>query len=1270
MPASHFAPGDTLPLSAQSHSPASEPQQDRFEWVGSYGGILLAVDVKDTIVYVGEGTGLKIMDVQDPSNPRFLAHLPIPGMVKAIQVTGDYAYIAAGTAGFYILDVQNPTKPTLLSNYATGRDYIALQVVGNIAYVTDWINGLHILDVSTPGPPILLGYYLIEGVALDIHVVGGIAYVAVRDKGLSILDVNNPAAPTLLGSYPTEDATLAVQVEESRAYLAAGDVHILNVQNPANPKLLGICDTSWEAADIQVMGSTMYIADSFAGFQIMDVQNPVNPTLLASYSTDGEAFAFQVKDSIAYVVDTYKGLLILDIQNPAVPLLRSYLTAGYAEAVEVVGNLAYVAADRAGLLILDIQNPSAPTLLGSLDTIGYARAIQIMGNLAYVADGGHIHIIDVQNPTTPTLLGSYETTRYTWSLQIVGSIAYVGDSSGLSILDVQNPANPTLLGSYATEVSVDSIQIVGNTAYILAGNVDILNVQEPSTPTLLGSYNTIYGQSIQVVGSIAYVASWKEGIHILDVSDPTNPILLNTYDTDGESYALQFLGNTVYVADGSAGIHILDVSDPINPVLLSSYDTVGSTSVLQVVGNTAYLADGSTGMQILHINLSPLSRVTITGPSTATTNKTLTFTAKVDPVDVAYPIEYAWSPPPVNRQGTTVATYRWQQTGDKQIEVTASNRDGSVSTRHTIQLSIPLSNVTISGPMTATVKETTTFTATIDPPDVAQPVEYTWSPEPTHGQGTAVSTYHWQQSGSRQIGVTASNPFGSVAGSQTILVEDAAEPNDTCAQGNPIIPDGTIQSHDFYQGGDVDWVSFDAIANTTYLVEAQVPAESRADVALEVYGDCTGDPDASQDHTFAPGVRIQFEAPAAGPIWLKLSNHDPLVAGGDVTYNLSVRELGKSAKTGALIIVAGRLKVADTLQANIHQVASQVRETFIPYGYTDEHITLLATDATLEGFDATPTVANLQHAITEWAVERVDTERALTLYLVDHGDKDTFYLDAPNSEELTPQQLNDWLDVVRQQRPDTRINVIIDTCYAGSFIDPQQTISTSGTVVIASTAADKLAWASQQGAVFSDYFLGGVRQGRSLYDSFTEARWAIQDGGYPQEPWLDDNGNGLHNDFTDGQEAQRRGFAYAGTLDDGSTLPDLDEWQPYIQQVEPVAVVHQEGIIRAKVVDNQQIDKVWAIVYKPSYRPPDSQSGMVSEELLPSPRLRKSSQSDVYEGLYDGFTETGTYTISVYAEDNRGLKARPVTVAVDVGPEQIEPLPLDEVLFLPLVVRD
>jgi len=484
------------------------------------------------------------------------------------------------------------------------------------------------------------------------------------------------------------------------------------------------------------------------------------------------------------------------------------------------------------------------------------------------------------------------------------------------------------------------------------------------------------------------------------------------------------------------------------------------------------------------------------------------------------------------------------------------------------------------------------------------------------------------------------------------VIGDAFEPDNTCDQAQPILPDGTVQHHNFHASADVDWVTFDVVSGTTYLIEVQVPVGSPADVALELYGACGNLPLGGQDYAFAPGVRLAYRATTHGPLYLRLLNHTPTVHGPQVAYDLSVQALNDEATPGAVVIVAGRLKDFDSLQNNIHQVAGAAYQLFIDQGYTDDRIYYLATDLGLTGVDALSTAANLQAAITTWALGGVGPSRPFTLFMVDHGDHDQFYLDKPHGEWVTPSELDNWLTYLETARPGVKVNVIVEACYSGSFIDLAQTISRRGRVVITSTGAWNQAYASGEGAVFSDHFLVSLGQQASLCDSFQAALWAAQSAHLHQTPWLDDDGDGVANEEEDGQEAAQRGFGYAGTLAG-------DIWPPYIVQADGPADIDQgRGTIRARVLDDERVSHVWVVVYPPSYRPPQGGDEMIRESVLTVMLLDQGG--GWYGATYTGFDEIGSYRVVIYAEDNDGFEARPLALEVRTG----------WAVYMPLVLRN
>jgi hypothetical protein len=461
---------------------------------------------------------------------------------------------------------------------------------------------------------------------------------------------------------------------------------------------------------------------------------------------------------------------------------------------------------------------------------------------------------------------------------------------------------------------------------------------------------------------------------------------------------------------------------------------------------------------------------------------------------------------------------------------------------------------------------------------------------------------------------------------------DPFEIDDTCAQASLITADGTPQTHNFHQFGDTDWVRFDA-GGGDYRVEVQVLPGSAADVTLELFPACE---EALSDRfaaTFTPGVRLDFPAPESGEVYLRLANSDEATAGAQVAYHLSVRRLEGASARGGLILVAGRLKSPDVLQANIEKVTQAVYDLYRANGYSDEQILYLATNPELNGYDQPATVANLQAAITQWAATHSGEDRMVTLYLMDHGDVDNFFLDGVNQQEFTPAHLNGWLDQLEEAVEGIKITVVIEACNSGSFIEGLETISQPGRLIISSTSHKDVAYASTAGAYFSDQFVMSLRQGYSLFNSYRAAYAGTRElTNLLQEPWLDGNGNGIPNEPED--------VTIASRMRNATDAVAVDTWAPYIiTATAPVQIMDRRGVFQAVVRDNKEVRRVWAVFYPPSYRPPASSMELVPE-TQPAIVLQKQ-EGELYQGEFTGFDEVGRYRVVIYAEDNDGLVAQP-----------------------------
>ena len=379
-------------------------------------------------------------------------------------------------------------------------------------------------------------------------------------------------------------------------------------------------------------------------------------------------------------------------------------------------------------------------------------------------------------------------------------------------------------------------------------------------------------------------------------------------------------------------------------------------------------------------------------------------------------------------------------------------------------------------------------------------------------------------------------------------------------------------------------------------------------------------------------------------------------AGNQGSDSLTIHRLAESL--GAVIIVAGHNETYG-LQTNIYNVTNNAYQVFQGAGFSDDDIYYLAPasqDPDGDGVnevdgDATP--ANLQYAIETWAADKVGANKPLHVYLMDHGVVEGFCTDGCGSSgQTTSEDLNSWLDTLEAAASPEEVNVIIEACHSGSFIEPlpnlTHSISKAGRVVIASTDRTHNAYASAQGAYFSDAFLSCVVGSGSLKTCFEQAEAAVAATGRNQTPWLDDNGDHYSNP-SDGSVAQNRYIASS-----------FGGFPPTIQDAS-VAVDGGSGTLTAVVErGGAEIDLVWAAVYDPSFQEPTTttlQLGVPLVLLEADPEV-EGSYAATYPG---GFTEEGTYRVVFYAQDQVGVHAAPKLETETVGERKV---------YLPLLLKN
>ncbi|MFH0925522.1 MAG: hypothetical protein V1872_07820, partial [bacterium] len=370
--------------------------------------------------YVAAGKdGLIVIDIKNLEE--LTNYPPVYDETRGVYVVDNYAYVAEKTGGLVILNKTNLQKgeePFLGTYFKITQTYCEdVEVSGNYAYIAAGEDGVQIMNISDPENPVLEGNYnpydLVTGKsssnALGIHVVDDYFYIADWSGGLKIVDIRSQS---LTGLYKGQDKAQGcifdVHVLDNYAYLieinsANSGLRIIDISNKSAPKNSSFFSASVEA--VSVRGNYAYLACGSEGFKILDVSNKKNPQKIGSLL--GDFSDVYVSGNYAYVVykdgtDKTDELMIIDISTPSNPKsIGSFYTPEKIKEIEdivVLDNYAYIAAGCDGLHIINVSNPSSPQEVDFCPTVGYAEGLDVKKDgdfiYVYVADGG-LTIIDI-----------------------------------------------------------------------------------------------------------------------------------------------------------------------------------------------------------------------------------------------------------------------------------------------------------------------------------------------------------------------------------------------------------------------------------------------------------------------------------------------------------------------------------------------------------------------------------------------------------------------------------------------------------------------------------------------------------------------------------------------------------------------------------------------------------------------------------------------------------------------------------------------------------
>ena len=317
-----------------------ETTYDSGDWnianVDSFGNVGGVNEGSTVITVINRNSMAQVPVTVSTFTPGQLSSLAIPGTANSVAVSGNYAYVAAGSAGLQVVDVSNRQSPVVVGALDTAGDAKDVKVLGNLAYLADGSGGLCVIDVSNPALPVLVGVANVSGGARDLAVGAGRAYVAAEAAGLQIFDVNNPAAPVLLGTLATAGRARAVDVSGSIGVIACepatgsdGSIVIADLANPSTPQVIGTVNVQGVPDDLLVRDRLAYVGnESGATTEVIDFSTPTRP-LQVKRDFRGQSIAGVAafgRYAFFGFTPLLSGSMVYDLNDPSSPIFTGSIT--------------------------------------------------------------------------------------------------------------------------------------------------------------------------------------------------------------------------------------------------------------------------------------------------------------------------------------------------------------------------------------------------------------------------------------------------------------------------------------------------------------------------------------------------------------------------------------------------------------------------------------------------------------------------------------------------------------------------------------------------------------------------------------------------------------------------------------------------------------------------------------------------------------------------------------------------------------------------------
>jgi len=262
-------------------------------------------------VYVAYGTsGLRIIDVSNPSNPTLLGTANLGGDSRDVVAMGNYAYVAARDSGVYVVDVSNPANPVKVKTIKTARAR-GISISDTKLYVAASDSGMGYIDISNPSMSFVAKYSGSSVYGENVTVKGNITGLTDYSQ-ITFYDVTNPTAPVKKGSTGSfRTGNEGFSIDGNYAYVPDGDtLKIYNIADLMNPTLISKIKIGGYGYNCAVDGIYCYVASEATGVRAINISNPAAPTEDGYYDDVPQSRGVDANGKYVYVAEKTDGLTV------------------------------------------------------------------------------------------------------------------------------------------------------------------------------------------------------------------------------------------------------------------------------------------------------------------------------------------------------------------------------------------------------------------------------------------------------------------------------------------------------------------------------------------------------------------------------------------------------------------------------------------------------------------------------------------------------------------------------------------------------------------------------------------------------------------------------------------------------------------------------------------------------------------------------------------------------------------------------------------------